>query len=50
MTTSTNSNFVMSEIFSDNYNTEDSKLMSQRQNKLLSQKDNKTKDNNEKQG
>jgi hypothetical protein len=48
MTTSTHSNFVLEEIFSDNYNT-DSKLLSKSQDKLLSkQRTNTQKDNNEK--
>jgi len=50
-TTSTRSNFVLEEIFSDNYSTDGVKLLSQNQQKLTSQNRNrKQKDNNEKQG
>lgn len=51
MTTSTHSNFVLGEIFSDNYSTDGAKLLSQNQKKLTSQTKNTIqKDNNEKQG
>jgi len=47
--TTTNSNFAMEEIFSDNY-MQSHKLLSQNQKKLQSQIRFKQKDNNEKQG
>ena len=48
--TSTDSNFVLEEIFSDNYTTDGPKLMSQSQEKLLSQQrlQKNNKENNEK--
>jgi hypothetical protein len=48
--TSTDSNFVLEEIFSDNYTTDGPKLMSQVQDKLLSQQrlQKNNKENNEK--